>query len=62
METIKKIVAFLDGKKTYIVSGLFIAVQIAQIAGLIEENVAIQIQGLLLGTGLVTIRLGISKK
>lgn len=61
MEHIKSIVAFLNGKKTYIVSGLFIAVQVAEMSGLIDQALAISIQTLLVGTGLVTLRLAVGK-
>lgn len=61
MEHIKSIVKFLNGKKTYIVSGLFIAVQIAEMSGYIDQSLSVSIQTLLIGTGLVTLRLAVKK-
>lgn len=61
MENIKSIIEFLNGKKTYIVSGLFIAVQVAEMFGFIDQSLALSIQTLLIGTGLVTIRLAVGK-
>ncbi len=62
MYTITDIIKFLKGKKTYIVAAIFALVVFAESVGWLDSETATTIKGLLLGTGLITLRAGVAKR
>ena len=62
MEKIKKVVAYLEGKKTYAIGAVAILVIVANLGGVLEAELANTLLGLLGFGGLITLRHGLAAK
>lgn len=57
----KALLDWFNGKKTYIVGAVLVVVAGLYARGLIDETTYKWLEGLLLGTGVITLRAGVTK-
>ena len=64
METVNKIIAYLDGKKTYIIGAFIVVLNALIMSGVVSmPNEYLEaINYILIATGLTTLRVGVSKE